>query len=631
MSRGKEVRSGCASNRGNALTWLQQKPKILPPVTDTQNSAGNMGEDSNSPGNPGGRKRPYGVVALVAIVVAVAAVAYYKNHRGQKGVNAQDLRVERVTRSGKATTAAISPDGQLIAYVLRDGAQQSLVLRQLGAEKETQLTAPEAISYAGVAFSPDGTSLYYTASSKENQLYSYLYKIPLQGGQPVRLVEDIDTAVSFSPDAKRFAFVRGVPDKRLNDLVVANADGSDLKVIARRPGLVYAASLIAPAWSPDGKTIVFTNYQTNKRFLLAVAPDGSGLRELYKSRDELGRAQWLPDGSAMLVPVREANLGERGQIWKVDFPSARAERVTNDPRDYSLLWFGVDQRATSLASVETTITGDLWMLPDGDSTNEKQVTTGGALIVYVSKFGRDKILYETREGRVFTADTDGGNAKQVSMAAGQGIRDVSACGDGKHIVYQEMAGEDEDIWRVDADGSNAVRLTNEKSASMPTCTPDGRWVLYWNDEEHSLYRVPTEGGSSTKVNLLNVSSPYVRFSPDGKFVIYNSEKQEQAKSEYKVVIAPASGGAPTATFPMVPGMGMAPPQWAADGKALYMNLMRQGAANIWKMESPGGPMTQVTNFPSGLIASFTWSQDGKTLYVARGTRSTDVVLLKAAK
>lgn len=600
-------------------------------MTDTQNIAGNMGEGSNAPGNPGGRKRPYGVVALVVIVAAVAAVAYYKNHCGLKGMNAQDLRVERVTRNGKAGTVAMSPDGQMIAYVLRDSGQQSVMLRQLGTEKETQVTAPDAIMYSGLTFSPDGTSLYYTASSKENQLYSYLYKIPLQGGQATRLVEDIDTAVGFSPDGKRFAFVRGVPDKRVNDLAVANADGSDLRMIARRPGQVYVGSLIAPAWSPDGKTIVFTNYQANKRFLLAVAPDGSGLRELYKSHDELGRAQWLPDGSGVLVPVREGNLGERGQIWKVDFPSGQAERVTNDPRDYSLLWFGVDQKAASLASVETTITGDLWMLPEGDSANEKQVTTGGALIVYVSKFGKDKILYETREGRVFTADTDGGNAKPVKMAAGQGVRDVSACGDGKHIVYMEMTGESEDIWRVDADGSNAARLTSEKSASMPTCAPDGQWVLYWNDEERSLYRVSIEGGSPAKMSLLNATSPYVRFSPDGKFVIYNTEKQEQAKWENKVVIAPANGGAPVTTFPMVPGMGMSPPQWAAEGKTLYVNLMRQGAANIWKMESPGGPLTQVTNFPSGLIASFAWSQDGKTLYVARGTKSTDVVLLKATK
>ena len=579
----------------------------------------------------GGNKGRFGAVAVVVLLAAVAGVAYYVKRHPAKGLNAQDFRVERLTRSGKAATVAISPDGQNVAYVLRDGAQQSVVLRQVGTGSETQLLAPEPISYAGLTFSPDGASLYYTASSKDNLLYSDLYRIPVQGGQATRLVEDIDTAVSFSPDGKRFAFVRGVPDKRENDLVVANSDGSDVRVIARRAGQVYAGSLIAPAWSPDGNTILFTNYQgTNRRFLMAVAPDGSGLREFYKAHDDLGRPQWLADGSSVLVPVREGNLGERGQVWKVNFPAAKAERLTNDARDYSILWLGANQDRTSLASVETTITGDLWILPKGESASERQATTGGALIVYVSSFGKDKILYETRDGHVFTADADGGNPKQVKLG-GQGARDVSACGDGKHIVYTESTGEAEDVWRVDADGSNRLQLTREKAASSPNCAPDGRWIIYWNDAQRELYRTSIEGGPFTRANLPNAGSPYLRISPDGKSVIYSSENQGRSKTEYSLVIAPANGGAAITSFPMVPGMGMAPPEWAPDGRELYFNLMRQGAANIWKMESPGGAMEQVTDFPTGLIASFAWSQDGKTLYVARGTRSTDVVLLKAAK
>ena len=613
------------------MTWLQQKPKIATPVAETQRIDETIGGPSGAPESTSGPKKgPYGAMALVVLVAAVAGIAYYTKNRPPKGLNVQDLRVERLTRNGKAATVALSRDGEKVAYVLRDG-EQSVILRQVATGAETQLTAPEMVSYAGLTFSPDGSSLYYTASSKDNQLYSYLYKIPVQGGQATRLVEDIDTAVSFSPDGKRIAFVRGVPDKREINLVVSNADGSGLKVIARKPGQVYSWSLIAPAWSPDGNTIVFTNYQaTNRRYLVAVAPDGSGLHDFYKSHDELGRPQWLPDGSGVLVPVREGNLGERGQLWRVDFPSAKAERVTNDPRDYSVLWLGRNHDATLLASVETTITGDLWILPNGETASERQATTSGALIVYVSSFGKDKILYEARDGRIFTADLDGGNPKQVKLG-GQGLHEVSVCGDGKHIVYTETTGETEDIWRVDADGSNPVQLTREKSASSPNCAPDGSWLIYWSDEEHAHYRIPIEGGAPTKTSFPNANSPYLRISPDGKSVIYNVEKQESGKTPYGVIVAPANGGTMTTGFPMVAGMGMTPPQWSPDGRELYFNLMRHGAANIWRMDGPGGAMKQVTDFETGLIASFAWSQDGKTLYVARGTRSTDVVLLKAAK
>jgi Tol biopolymer transport system component len=590
-----------------------------------------MEGSSNEPQNSGSGQR--GTIAMVAMVaiVAIVGIAYFKHHREPRGFNLSDMRVERMTRNGKAATVAISADGNSIAYVLRDGADQSVMVRQRGAASDTQLVAPDKVAYGGLAFSPDGSFLYYTASSKDNHLYSSLYKMPVQGGAAVKLVEDIDTAISFSPDRTQFAFARGVPDKREVNLMMANADGSGVRVVAKKPGQVYAASLIAPAWSPDGRTILFTIYQaTNRRILMAVAPDGSGLRELYKSHDDLGRPQWLPDGSGAIVPVREGKLGDRGQLWKVDFPSGQAQRISNDQRDYSTLWFELNGDATALAAVETTITGDLWILPNGDSENARQLTTDGTLVVYVSTFGKEKILFETREGHIFAADVDGGNLRQVKMGDA-GLRDVVACGDGKHIVYSDSSGETPQIWRVEADGSNAKQLTNEKSATMPNCSPDGRWVIYWNEEEHSFYRVSVDGGQATRINLAKPSDPYVRFSPDGKSVTYTAESMEHPQSPYSVVIAPSIGGPATTTFPMVPGMGMAPPQFSPDGHGLYFNLMRQGASNIWRMEGPNGVLKQVTNFPSGLIASYAWSQDGKTLYVARGTRSSDVVVLKATK
>ena len=601
-------------------------------MTETSSNDGNNAGSTNAPDvRSAGAKKHLLAGVLVLLGVVIAAVAYNRLHLAGAGFSLQEMRAERITRNGKAATVALSPDGQTIAYVLRGGVEQSVMLRRIGDSADIQLIAPDKINYPGLTFSPDGRFLYFTASSKDNQLYSSLYKIPVQGGAATKLVDDIDTAVSFSPDGSKFAFIRGVPDKRANDLLVANADGSDPKVIARKSGLIYAASLITPAWSPDGKTIVFANYPaTNRRLLLAVSPDGSGPREIYKSREDLGRPHWLPDGTRLLVPVREEKLGERGQFWSIDFPSGKAQRVSNDARDYSLLWSGLSQNGHAVATVETTITGDLWLMPDGDSTTERQITTDGALVVYVSRFGKDKILYETREGHVFTADADGDNAKQVKMG-GSGMLDVSACGDGKHIVYAESGDDAPEIWRADADGSNVAQLTHDKSATMPNCSPDGQWVIYWNDEERSFYRVQVAGSSSTKLTLPNPADPYLRISPDGKWITYLAESEGPSQKEYNVVIASSNGGAPAKTFPTIPGMGMAPPQWSRDGRSLYFNLMRQGASNIWKMETPGGELTQVTNFPSGLIASYAWSPDGKILYVARGTRSSDVVLLKSGK
>src|SRR5262249_25980661 len=185
-------------------------------------SSGKMDESSNAPPRSGGKWGSYRVLILAIIVVAaMAGVAYYKSLGALRGMSVQDLRVERVTQNGKAATVALSPDGMSVAYVLRDAGMQSVVLREIATGKESRLTEPQPIMYSGLSISPDGGSLYYTASSKENQLFSYLFRMSIHGGPSEKLVEDIDTAVSFSADGKRIAFVRGVPDKKENDLVVA--------------------------------------------------------------------------------------------------------------------------------------------------------------------------------------------------------------------------------------------------------------------------------------------------------------------------------------------------------------------------------------------------------------------------
>jgi len=45
----------------------------------------------------------------------------------------------------------------------------------------------------------------------------------------------------------------------------------------------------------------------------------------------------------------------------------------------------------------------------------------------------------------------------------------------------------------------------------------------------------------------------------------------------------------------------------------------------------GGPYQQVTMFTTTVLSSFRWSPDGKMLYVTRGTRSADIVLLRDTK
>ncbi len=56
-----------------------------------------------------------------------------------------------------------------------------------------------------------------------------------------------------------------------------------------------------------------------------------------------------------------------------------------------------------------------------------------------------------------------------------------------------------------------------------------------------------------------------------------------------------------------------------------------GVSNIWRRPLDGGEPKQVTSFTSDRITAFAVSRDGKRLALARGTTTSDVVLIKDLK
>jgi hypothetical protein len=49
--------------------------------------------------------------------------------------------------------------------------------------------------------------------------------------------------------------------------------------------------------------------------------------------------------------------------------------------------------------------------------------------------------------------------------------------------------------------------------------------------------------------------------------------------------------------------------------------------DIWQQKLKGGPPKQITNFTSGLIFYFDRSRDGRQMALARGSQSSDVILI----
>ena len=68
-------------------------------------------------------------------------------------------------------------------------------------------------------------------------------------------------------------------------------------------------------------------------------------------------------------------------------------------------------------------------------------------------------------------------------------------------------------------------------------------------------------------------------------------------------------------------------EWAPDGEGVQFLLTRKGAMNVWEQRLTGGEPQQLTNFASGKIFDFAWTKDGKTLLLAKGEVTRDVVMI----
>ena len=277
--------------------------------------------------SPANKGLPKIAIAAGALAVLVAAFVGYKLLNRPHGLNLQNMQITKLTESGKAALVAISPDGQYVVYVLREGEQQSLWMRHVATKSDVQVLAPDVVDFKGVSFSPDGNYLYFVRSDKATENYSYLYQMPLLGGNPRQLIRDIDTPVGFSPDGKQIVFMRGLPDPQQVELRIASADGTGERLLVRLPA--FANFMWGATWSPDGKAIAVSFIQSGKeqQFVLNVVrvADGS-MTTLYSNPALLGRPVWLPDGDSLLVAVGSPKEN-RTQIWEIPYPKGGATAV----------------------------------------------------------------------------------------------------------------------------------------------------------------------------------------------------------------------------------------------------------------------------------------------------------------
>jgi serine/threonine protein kinase len=588
-------------------------------------------------------RRHKGVLAfmLVGLTVLVAAFGIYLSRLSprEREWNLQGMTISRITQSGNAVNVAISPDGHYVVYALKEGEKQGLNVRQVATGSDVQILPPDEVSIYSLTFSPDANYIDFIRSEKNNPASTFLYRMSTLGGTPhLAMQGGIDFSTSYSPDGAQFAFLR-VKGGTV-DLLIANADGSKERVVASRPSLGWSDT----AWSPDGKTLAFTTSESMKSFrsvLWAVSVGDGSMREIYSTPNSIGRPRWLPDGSGLLASIGNINQALRGQLWFISFPKGQARRLTNDLMDYQTWSLDLTQDGRTLVDTVGTRVSDLWMAPTSDTTKAKQVTRNDHAVGRFSWNSDGRIIFASGDGNLSILNPDG-SARTLLTSDGHSISDPSVCGDGRYIVYSAYREQKVGIWRMDADGSNPIRIADETVATSPKCSPDGKWVIYLRIASLTPMRV-TIAGEKPPETIAQSQAFYggalLAFSPDGKRIAYVTppEAPIENSSSPSVFLPSASrpnrlkvisfdGGIPLNQFDWPASAGE--PRWAPGGEAIDYVMTRNGVSNIWQQSLAGGAPKQITNFGAGQIFDFEWSRDGRQLALTRGSESSDVIMMR---
>jgi Tol biopolymer transport system component len=569
--------------------------------------------------------------------VALGLLFYLLNRNQPGGRTAPPFdrsKIARLTTTGRSLGAVISPDGKLVAHIVDEAGKQSLYIRQVTATGNTQVIPPDDGIFKGLEFSLDGDFLYYVKGFRGNPV-STLYKVPSLGGSPpVKVLDDVDSPISFSPDGKRFAFVRGYPKQSEIALLLINVDGTDEQKLAVYKG---GSLLLEPAWSPDGKTIACSARKLDGGFRIEVVAfqvsDGSERTLGDKKWAFISGVDWVSDGKSLLVTAREQTGGAGPiQVYEIPYPEGPTRKVTNDLNNYGGISLTADSSA--MVTVQVNTTANLWVAPGGDSARVQQVTTGSGLQAYVSFAPDGRILYVSDASGnydIWIMDADGKNQRQLTSDGGINIW-PSVSPDNRYVIFASNRGANAatfHLWRMNLDGSSPKQLTTGEAEYWPVCSADSKWVIFTRmlgaEARPMLWKVPIEGGDAVQVTNYTALQSIV--SPDGKsFACWYAESPQ---TPAKLAIIPMEGGQPTKILNVPPSIGeFVNIRWTPDGKAISYLDSKDGIPNVWNQPIDGGKPVQVTNFNAEKIFNFDWSRDGKQLGLARGKTSTDVILIR---
>lgn len=456
-------------------------------------------------------------LVLLTGLLATTVVLYF-SRRGESRTPA--MRV--VPFSDRAEGAAFSPDGNQVAFARHSDspAVSGIYIKQIGTDRLLQLTRDEhdccpawssdgryvafsrysdnkhtifTVSSIGGAerrlwsgapgdpsldWSPDGKYIAFSARDSNQHTYS-IFLLSTETLEAHKLTyptaEHQDAGPAFSPDGRELAFVRTNGAATMGEIFLMSVNGGE----ARRLTFDNAVIPPPPAWTRDGKSLVFSSTRSSIPTLWRIAVSGGSPVQVA----QVGVVSLHPSVSPKGQRLAYDQVMWSSSIWSIDLTSKKDSRmqVTSSGGNNRAPVFSPDGRKIAFQS-DRSGSLEIWVCNrDGSSLN--RLTSLGSI-------------------------QEGGGGPQWSP-------------DSQRIAFDSPLNGHNAIFLVRADGGLPHPLVHAASDSVnPSWSRDGNWIYFASNRtgQWQIWKIPSGGGAPLQVTK---NGGFLAFeATDGKSLYY---------------------------------------------------------------------------------------------------------------